>query len=118
MKRCVSFLLVLVLSSCISNKRINYLQNLKENESLGLDEFIPYAEVDYEYILQPFDIVDIDFASSNEDLLKAFEFTGTTNARVNSSMTGGDVYFHSGYSIDKNGYVRMPIIGLVKIGGL
>ncbi|HLT08236.1 MAG TPA: polysaccharide biosynthesis/export family protein [Cyclobacteriaceae bacterium] len=118
MKAALYLSFLLAVSSCISNKRINYLQNLPDNQAIELDEFIPYAEVDYEYILQPFDIVDIDFASSNEDLLKAFEFTGTTNARVNSSMTGGDVYFHSGYSIDKNGYVRMPIIGLVKIGGL
>src|SRR5690606_25760330 len=112
----LSFLLAV--TSCISNKRINYLQNLPENEAIELDEFIPYAKVDYEYVLQPFDIVDIDFASPNEELLKAFEFTGTTNARVNSAMTGGDVYFHSGYSIDKNGYVRMPVIGLVEIAGL
>jgi polysaccharide export outer membrane protein len=112
----LSFLLAV--TSCISNKRINYLQNLPENEAIELDEFIPYAKVDYEYVLQPFDIVDIDFASPNEELLKAFEFTGTTNARVNSAMTGGDIYFHSGYSIDKNGYVRMPVIGLVEIAGL
>src|SRR5690606_41585618 len=33
-------------------------------------------------------------------------------------MTGGDIYYHSGYSIDKNGFVRMPVIGLVDLGGL
>ena len=120
MKRCVSFLLVLVLSSCISNKRINYLQNLKENESLGLDEFIPYASVDYEYVLQPFDIVDIDFASANEDLLKAFEFRGSANMRMvsGSNVEGSNGFYYSGYSINKDGLVRIPVIGEIPIAGL
>lgn len=110
-------LLILTAGSCISNKRINYLQNLSGKEPIELNEFIPYAQVDYEYVLQPFDIIDIDFASANEELLKAFEFRGTTTARTAPGMTGGDVYFYSGYNIDKEGYVRMPVIGLVKIAG-
>jgi polysaccharide export outer membrane protein len=118
MRAALYIFLLLSASSCISNKRINYLQNLPDNEPIELDEFIPYAQVDYEYVLQPFDIVDIDFASPNEELLKAFEFTGTSSARTGSSATGGDFYFHSGYSIDKNGFVRMPVIGMVEIGGL
>src|SRR5690606_38283760 len=86
MRAAVCFFLILIASSCISNKRINYLQNLPDNEPIELDEFIPYAKVDYEYVLQPFDIVDIDFASSNAELMKAFEFQGTTTAR---GGTGG-----------------------------
>lgn len=120
MRAAVCFFLILIASSCISNKRINYLQNLPDNEPIELDEFIPYAKVDYEYVLQPFDIVDIDFASSNAELMKAFEFQRTTTARggTGGGMAGGDVYFYSGYSIDKNGYVRMPVIGLLEIAGL
>ena len=118
MRTTIYLSLILLISSCISNKRINYLQNLPENDPIDLNEFIPYAEVDYEYVLQPFDIVDIDFASSNEELLKAFEFSGPTRAGSGGGTTGGDVYFYSGYGIDKNGYVRMPVIGLVGIAGL
>ncbi|MEX2592215.1 MAG: polysaccharide biosynthesis/export family protein [Anditalea sp.] len=120
MKKAFYLLLILLAGSCISNKRINYLQNLSENEPIELNEFIPYADVDYEYILQPFDIVDIDFASSNEELIKAFEFKGTNNLRTGSGgvIGGGDIFYHTGYSIDKNGHVRMPVIGLIEIGGL
>ena len=120
MKASVFFFLVLVLSSCVSNKRINYLQNLKRNEEMGLDEFIPYARVDYEYILQPFDIVDIDFASANEELLKAFEFKGSINMRrvSGSNAEGNDVFYYSGYSINKDGSVRIPMIGEIAIAGL
>jgi len=118
MRTIIYLSLILLTSSCISNKRINYLQNLPENDPIDLNEFIPYAEVDYEYVLQPFDIVDIDFASSNEELLKAFEFSGPTRTGSGRGTAGGDVYFYSGYSIDKDGYVRMPVIGLVEIAGL
>ena len=120
MKASVFFVVVLMISSCISNKRINYLQNLKGSEKIGLDEFIPYTRMDYEYILQPFDIVDIDFASANEKLLKAFEFKGSVNMRMvsGSNAEGSDVFYYSGYSISKDGLVRIPMIGEVAIAGL
>jgi polysaccharide export outer membrane protein len=119
----VCVLLVLV-SSCISNKRITYLQNIKGNPEIGLDEFIPFAQVDYQYILQPFDIVDIDFASSNEELTKAFEFQGSRSMRQgNGSRNGGnsgvnDLFYFTGYSIDQQGYVELPRLGKIEIAGL
>lgn len=120
MRQFIYLLLILLAGSCISNKRINYLQNLPENEPIELNEFIPYAKVDYEYVLQPFDIVDIDFASSNVEMMKAFEFQGANNTGSGGGgMTmGSDIYYHTGYSIDKNGSVRMPVLGLIEIGGL
>lgn len=122
MKRLVLPVLFFVLiTSCISNKRINYLQNLDGNSPIELDEFIPYAQVDYEYVLQPFDIIDVDFASSNQDLLRAFEFQGANASRIGrSGGTSGamDVFYFSGYSIDKNGYIRIPNLEPIKISGL
>lgn len=110
------------MTSCISNKRINYLQNIKGNDPIALDEFIPYAEVDYEYVLQPFDIVDIDFASPNGELLRAFEYQGATAARGGRGGGGGggamDIFYFSGYSLDKDGFVRIPVLGLIKLSGL
>jgi polysaccharide biosynthesis/export protein len=60
---------ILLATSCISNKRITYLQNLSDSTAIELNEFIPFAEVDYTYILQPFDIVQIDFASADPELV-------------------------------------------------
>ena len=114
----VWMVLVLFAVSCISNKRITYLQNLPENEPIELDQFIPYAQVEYKYILQPFDIVDIDFASSNEELTKAFEFQGSRAMRGGAGMAGGDIFYFTGYSIDQDGYVLLPKMGRIKIAGL
>jgi polysaccharide export outer membrane protein len=105
--------------SCISNKRINYLQNLPGNPEIGLDEYIPYAQVDYKYILQPFDIVNIDFASSNEELIKAFEYQGSRAARGGGGGGGAsDIFYFTGYSIDQEGFIELPQLGKIKIGGL
>ena len=109
----------LLLGSCISNKRITYLQNLPGNPEIGLDEFIPYAEVEYKYILQPFDIVDIDFASSDEDLTKAFEFQGSRSMRGGGGGSGvSDIFYFTGYSIDQAGFIELPQLGKLEIGGL
>jgi polysaccharide export outer membrane protein len=118
------FMLLMLLSSCISNKRITYLQNLKGNPEIGLNEFIPFAQVEYQYILQPFDIVDIDFASSNEELTKAFEFQGSrsmrqgTNGRSGGNSGVNDLFYFTGYSIDQQGFVELPKLGKIELAGL
>ncbi len=114
--------LVVLASACISNKRITYLQNLPDNAPIELDEFIPYATVDYKYILQPFDIVEIDFATSDAELTEAFSFQNTQ--RVGGLGVGGgsgqgsDPLYFFGYSIDQEGNVEVPKLGKIKIAGL
>lgn len=120
MRKLSLFLLLIVLTaSCISNKRLTYLQNLPGNEPIGLDELIPFAEVEYKYVLQPFDIVDIDFAASDEELTKAFEFQGSRGMRGGMGMGGGgDIFYFTGYSIDQQGFVEIPKLGKIEIAGL
>jgi polysaccharide export outer membrane protein len=111
-------------ASCISNKRITYLQNLPDNTPIDLDEFIPFATVDYEYILQPFDIVEIDFASSDAELIEAFSFQNSQSGGGGIGMGGGgggggsDPLYFRGYSIDQQGNVEVPKLGKIKIAGL
>lgn len=116
--------LILLASSCISNKRITYLQNLSDSTAIDLDEFIPFAEVDYTYILQPFDIVQIDFASADPELVAGFTFL---SAPQNLGMVAGggggggggsDPLYMTGFSIDKEGFVEIPKLGKIKIGGM
>lgn len=122
MKKGYYLFLIILASSCISNRKITYFQNLTSNESIGLNEFIPYAATDYSYILQPFDIVDIDFASSDEELIKVFEFQGSRSARggIGGSTGGrdGDIFYFTGYTIDKDGYVFIPKLGKIQIAKL
>jgi polysaccharide export outer membrane protein len=115
--------LVLLASSCISNKRITYLQNLSDSTAIALDEFIPFGEVDYRYVLQPFDIVQIDFSGADPELVEGFTFlnqTQTMGIRPNGSGFGGgsDPFYMTGFSIDKDGMVEIPKLGKIKIAGM
>ncbi|MBA4299557.1 polysaccharide export outer membrane protein [Algoriphagus alkaliphilus] len=116
--------ITLLASSCISNKRITYLQNLSDSTAIALNEFIPFAEVDYTYILQPFDIVQIDFASADPELVAGFTFLNSQQgpgARIGIGGGGGggsDPLYMSGYSLDKDGMVEIPKLGKIKISGL
>lgn len=114
--------LVLLTVSCISNKRITYLQNLSDSTAIELDEFIPFAEVEYKYVLQPFDIVQIDFASADPELVEGFTFL---NEPQNLGMRGGggggsgsDPLYMTGFSIDQDGMVEIPKLGKLRIAGL
>jgi polysaccharide export outer membrane protein len=114
----LSFLFFAV--SCISNKRITYLQNLSDSTSIDLEEFIPFAKVDYKYVLQPFDMVQIDFASSDPELVEGFSFQRTQQQGMlgGGGGQGSDPLYMSGYSIDAEGWVEIPRLGKIKIGGL
>jgi len=123
MKKILFFVgLVVFATSCISNKRITYLQNLPDNTPIELDEFIPFAEVDYEYILQPFDIVEIDFATSDPELIEAFSFQYSQSVGGMGGSGGGgsgsDPLYFRGYSIDQKGDVEVPKLGKINIAGL
>lgn len=121
MKRLLFYLPILFLAaSCISNKRITYLQNLSDSTAIDLEEFIPFAEVEYKYILQPFDIVQIDFASSDPELVEGFTFQRPSQQGMmaGGGGQGSDPLYMNGYSIDEMGMVEIPRIGKVKIGGL
>ncbi|MEB2778385.1 polysaccharide biosynthesis/export family protein [Algoriphagus sp. D3-2-R+10] len=115
---------VIFATSCISNKRITYLQNLPDNTPIELDEFIPFAEVDYKYVLQPFDIVEIDFATSDAELIEAFSFQNSQSIGGMGGSGGGgggggsDPLYFRGYSIDQEGNVEVPKLGKIKISGL
>lgn len=122
MKKILFFIgLITLVSSCISNKRITYLQNISDSTSIDLEEFIPFAEVDYKYILQPFDNVQIDFASSSPELVEGFSFQRSdqaTGVGAGGGGQGSDPLYMNGYSIDQDGLVEIPRIGKVKIAGL
>jgi polysaccharide biosynthesis/export protein len=123
MKQFIFFAGLLVMAaSCISNKRITYLQNLSDSTAIALDEFIPFAEVDYKYILQPFDIVQIDFASAEPELVEGFTFLNSPqNLGIRAGgvgSAGSDPLYMIGYSIDQEGMVEIPRIGKLKIAGL
>ncbi|MCS5489154.1 polysaccharide biosynthesis/export family protein [Algoriphagus limi] len=100
--------------SCVSNEKIIYLQNLDGNQPISEDEMISY-EIP-EYRLQYNDILDVRIQTV-EDLIKnGFNFQNQQNNQMQvGAQGGGDVFYMTGYTVDKEGNIRLPIVGEVNV---
>jgi len=102
--------------ACVSNEKIIYLQNLEGNQAIPEGELISYEIPEYK--LQYNDIIDVNIQTV-EDLL-ANGFNNKSAMANNQQMqvagqSGGDIYYMTGYTVDINGDIRLPIIGTVNV---
>ncbi len=110
----ISFVLLLsisLLGSCISNKHVVLFQNA----DLSFDEVSAFDNIDAEYKLQSRDVLAIRIKSieaTAADYLN-LEITGSLN-----NYNGQLSTFMTGFSISDSGYVHIPVLGKIKIGGL
>lgn len=107
MKRTVLLLISIVfLSSCVSKKRLTYLQDTEP----GLHENYQLNRTNYQ--VQPNDILDITVTSFDEETTKIF------NSDQISNINAGDLIFYlTGFSVDHEGNIEMPVIGKVQVLG-
>ncbi|MBN7817575.1 polysaccharide biosynthesis/export family protein [Algoriphagus pacificus] len=113
------FVLIAILSSCVSNKKIVYLQELEDsNPNVYSSDRYGYNEEKYR--LQNFDIVEINIKTSSEELNDIFSIvTGDqNNMNMNMGQSGGDLFFMNGYTLDEEGKVEIPLLGEVNLVGL
>jgi polysaccharide export outer membrane protein len=102
--------------SCVSNEKIIYLQNLEGNQPISEDELISYEIPEYK--LQYNDIVDVNIQTVEDMLLSGFNNPpGQMNQQMGNlaSQNGGDIYYMTGYTVDKEGNIRLPIVGLINV---
>lgn len=103
--------------SCVSNKKVIYYQNLDGNEVIADGELVTYELQDYR--LQFNDIIDVQIQTVEDILENGFssriQVEGNNNLFGQIAQTGGDVYYMTGYTIDQNGFIRMPLLGEIKV---
>jgi polysaccharide export outer membrane protein len=105
-----------VATACVSNEKIIYLQNLEGNEEIPEGQLISYEIPEYK--LQYNDIIDVNIQTVDDMLQTGFN---TRSVQMNGQMgnvagqSGGDIYYMTGYSVDKEGNIRLPIIGDVNV---
>ncbi|NVJ87811.1 MAG: polysaccharide biosynthesis/export family protein [Algoriphagus sp.] len=110
----VLFVLFTGLFSCVSNEKIIYLQNLEGNQSIPEDEMIPY-EIP-EYRLQYNDILDVRIQTVEDMIENGFNFQNQQGNQMQmGAQGGGDVFYMTGYTVDKEGNIRLPIVGEVNV---
>lgn len=102
--------------ACVSNERIIYLQNLEDNQPIPEGELISYEIPEYK--LQFNDIIDVNIQTIDDMILSGFNSKAAmaNNQQMQvAGQSGGDIYYMTGYTVDKNGNIRLPIIGEVNV---
>ena len=104
-------LVILMLTSCVSTKKINYFDN-KEQIDLALSKNL------YDAKIMPKDILRIQAFSMTPGVAEPFNLlkTGQSQSATTSSTGQGSTVYD--YLVDNDGNIDMPIIGTVHIGGL
>lgn len=117
----ISILFVIsAFSSCVSNEKIMYYQNLEGNKVIQDGELISYELP--EYRLQYNDIIDIQIQTVEQILENGL--TSKIQNEANNAVfgqiaqSGGDIYYMTGYTIDKNGFIRMPLLGEIQVNDM
>lgn len=110
-----------VLSSCVPNRKITYLQykdELSQLKSIPIDSVVrEYQTGPYEYRLQPDDQLMIMISSTTPDEFNPYSLAdksmtgglGSTNVGQSSLM---------GYRVDSEGNLNLPIIGKLFATGM
>ncbi len=115
MKRALQFLILILivsLSSCVTNKKMNYLQSqeaIKDSMSYTPSEASPY-------VLRAGDELYIDVKPLYEDGARAFQTQGKSGSS-SSRMTPSSAYFYT-YPIYEDGTIDYPYVGRIKVAGL
>ena len=100
-------LILCLLSSCISQKKLTYFQGEPtENEIESFSEK-PYR-------LQVDDILYVNIKANNPELVTIFNSRDNTRGNINTNTN--DLYF-TGYSVDIHGMIDLPIIGEINVLG-
>jgi polysaccharide export outer membrane protein len=99
-------------SSCITNKRVIYLQD-KNNQADTL-----YRVQPNNYALQKGDVIGVDVKIASENPVLKDIFTQKTQMNMNAALqNGGDYFYLNGSILDDSGYISLPIIGKIFLEG-
>ena len=108
-KRLIRTCIVLALAavsavSCVTNRKVAYLQDMKHNTQIELED-------KFEAVICPYDELDVIITSFDSELARPFNIRGTNNA--NYSMSTGIAYL-----VDVYGNIELPILGTIHCVGL
>jgi len=107
--------LLLLLYSCIPNKKVVYLQPNPEEQTM-LDTLLKPTYPDYK--LQVGDILNVDVKSSDPEITLIFKPSGVLNNQAMLANNAADVNYLNGYPIDVNGDLDLPLVGKIHLEGL
>lgn len=105
--------LSIVLSSCISTKRLNYLQVDDETET-NVDSILKLKKLPEPYRIQINDLLSIRVKAIDQEVVGMFN--PVSNA--NSNATTEEQAYFDGFLVDRRGEISIPTLGKLKVIGL
>ena len=91
--------------SCVTNRKIAYLQDMKHNTQIELEN-------KFEAVISPYDELDIVISSFDPELARPFNLRGSgSTANYNTTNT-------LAYLVDQNGDLELPVLGSIHASGL
>ncbi len=103
---------ITVFIKCTNYRDITYLRNLKPSSSDSL-----FKTVLINYRLQADDILYIKVNSIDENINNIFNGTSQAGQTSGSSSSGESGYYISGYTVDADGNVNLPVLGKISVIG-
>jgi len=104
------FLLILLVSSCTSTKKLNYLSNLPETSDV---QTFPYETPDYKVQYRDILYVDVKVMTIEGKIENVLQ--GSSSLSQNYVQGESNQYL-LGYSIDKEGNIKLPVVGNISVG--
>ena len=90
--------------SCVTNRKIAYLQDMKHGTQIELED-------KFEAVISPYDELDVVITCFDTELARPFNIRNlnNTNYTTNSSLA---------YLVDQYGNIELPVLGTVRAAGL
>ncbi len=104
-KLILSFIVILILTSCIPKKKLLYLQD--QHEGKNKDE---YVNLRPEKTIQPFDNLHIQISSIDEKTANIFGAQGRGSSATDINLLS--------YTVNQTGYITFPFVGEIFVEGL
>ncbi|MBQ7711137.1 MAG: polysaccharide biosynthesis/export family protein [Bacteroidales bacterium] len=93
---------ILLLTSCVSSRRVNYLQDMKQGTQIELEHR-------FEAVIRPYDELTIQVTSADAEMARPFQWNLGSNAANISAPE---------YLVDVNGNINLPVLGTLHVDGL
>lgn len=99
------------LASCVSSKKVVYLNNLNDTATAGLRN----ARTDFEAPIQKNDVLSIAVGGTNPDDLATLN---SGSGVIPGASAGGSTSKSIGYLVEADGKIQLPFLGKVQAEGL
>lgn len=94
-------------ASCVTNRKIAYLQDMKHNSQIQLEN-------SFEAVISPYDELDVIVSSFDPELAKPFNIQSAARTALANTSANQNI----AYLVDQYGNIELPVLGTIHAAGL